>query len=181
MKIIPGNRIISERLPIEVYKPILDAMPLLCVDVVAYRGNRDGRSILMLERMEKPAKGLLWFPGGRLFKNESLEDAAKRKLREECGITRITLEKQIGAFSFSSHDGIFPDLKDGFHAVVIDYLVKVEDDTDMKVDDTSGGYKWLRREDLNRQRLHPYIAEVLNASRVFGRKSFVNIDHTYEK
>lgn len=180
MKIIPTNPIISERIPLETYKSILDNLPLACVDVVAYRGNPGNRSILMVERKEKPAQGLLWFPGGRLYKNESLEDAARRKLREECSLTEIVVEKQIGAFPFSSRDTIFPDIKHGFHAIGIDYLVRVlEKDPKIQLDSTSGKYAWVSQIELSKKALHPYVAEVLNASNVFNRQ-FENIDRKYE-
>jgi ADP-ribose pyrophosphatase YjhB (NUDIX family) len=42
--------------------------------------------LLLVRRARPPAAGLWAFPGGRLELGESLEAAARRELREECGL-----------------------------------------------------------------------------------------------
>ena len=198
MKIVPGNQIVEgdevrqsksgARTIIgdQLYHQVLDYTTLSCVDVVAYcdRSSSD-KVILMVERAENPAKGMLWFPGGRLYKNENLEDAAMRKLREECGLEQAVIDRQIGAFPFScrSEDAMYGDLKEGFHAIGINYLARVlNQDAAVKLDHTSKGYRWVNESTLRslEQGLHPYIAEVMNAAQVFAGP-FTNIDHTFEK
>lgn len=197
MKILPGNRIVEGNevrtfrngsrtiIGDELYHQILDHVPLACVDVVAYCGRSPSdKVILMVERAENPAQGMLWFPGGRLYKNENLEDAALRKLREECGIEQVAIEKQIGTFPFScrSKDAMYGDLKEGFHALGIDYLARVLDkDSVIQLDRTSKGYRWVDESMLRGSKgLHPYIAEVLNAAKVFAGP-LTNIDYSFEK
>jgi colanic acid biosynthesis protein WcaH len=65
------------------YKRILDTMPVSCVDIILYNSKQE---ILFLKRNTEPAKNELWLPGGRIYKNETLLDAAKRKVMEEIGI-----------------------------------------------------------------------------------------------
>ena len=128
---------------------------------------------------------MLWYPGGRQFKNESFEDAVRRKLREEVGLetSEYTIERQIGAFAFScrSEDAMYGDLKEGFHANGVDYLARVlNKDAAIKLDHTSKGYRWVDEATLRDSRgLHPYIAVVLNAAQVF-HGPFTNIDRSFE-
>ncbi|MDP3698710.1 MAG: NUDIX domain-containing protein [Nanoarchaeota archaeon] len=198
MKILAGNKMVEgneirnfksgPRTIIEdqLYHQILDYTALACVDVVAYLDHSPSdRVILMVERAEKPVQGMLWLPGGRLYKNEPFEAAARRKLREECGLEEITIERQIGAFPFScrSEDAIYGDLKEGFHAIGIDYVAQVSDkDSKIKLDHTSKGYRWMDEASLRNleQGLHPYIAEVLNAAQIFS-EPFTNINYSFER
>jgi colanic acid biosynthesis protein WcaH len=69
-------------IPKDEYAKILAWLPILCVDcVITYDGT-----CLLLRRTHEPAKGQYWFPGGRIYKNETIKDAALRKAREEIGM-----------------------------------------------------------------------------------------------
>lgn len=69
-------------IPDELYKDILDSMPIACVDIVIVR---EGQALLV-RRNDAPAKGQWWIPGGRVLKGETLKDAARRKALEETGL-----------------------------------------------------------------------------------------------
>jgi len=61
------------------YEKILKVLPILCVDcIITYNGK-----CLLLRRINEPAKGQYWFPGGRVYKSEKIKDAALRKAHEE--------------------------------------------------------------------------------------------------
>ncbi len=53
---------------------------------------RSGDRLLLVKRGRAPAKGLHAFPGGRVEAGERLEEAARRELLEETGLTADTLE-----------------------------------------------------------------------------------------
>ncbi len=57
-------------------------MPIPCVDVLVW----DGGFVLLLKRAKSPAENSWWLPGGRVLHSESRQDAARRKVREECSL-----------------------------------------------------------------------------------------------
>lgn len=64
--------------------------------ILANRGGKD--HILLIERKNDPYKGKWAFPGGFVEDNEDLEEAAKRELKEETGISApaLTQYKAVG-------------------------------------------------------------------------------------
>lgn len=78
-----------KKLPLEFYKVAVEALPLVCVDVVCKR-LVDGKLLLFLRR-DKPAANIWWWPGGRMFKGETFFDTAVRKVRDETGNLHATV------------------------------------------------------------------------------------------
>lgn len=68
-----------------------DAVTITYLPGVSVAIFHDGRFLLVL-RDRAPSKGLYAFPGGRVNKGESDEDAVRRELAEETGLTveRVT-------------------------------------------------------------------------------------------
>lgn len=69
-------------IPANLYKKIVELVPILCVDVVLVH---EGQYVL-LRRKNDPLKGMWWVPGGRALKGEPTLKAAKRKVHEETGL-----------------------------------------------------------------------------------------------
>jgi ADP-ribose pyrophosphatase YjhB (NUDIX family) len=83
------------RLADDVWNTVRHALPISCVDLVV----SDGARVLMVERRVFP-RGW-WFPGGRVLLGEPRVEAARRKLREECGLGAESLVE------LGTHDVIF--------------------------------------------------------------------------
>lgn len=77
--------------------------PALTVDIVLFHVSGDDIEVLLIKRGREPFKGRWAFPGGFVDKNESLEAAAARELREETGLRGIKLE-QLAAFGDPGRD-----------------------------------------------------------------------------
>ena len=61
------------------YNKIIDVIPIICVDGFIIKDSK----ILLLKRTNYPALGEWWVPGGRVLKNESLDSAIIRKIKDE--------------------------------------------------------------------------------------------------
>ena len=67
--------------------------PALTVDaaVFTYTGNQV--KVLLVKRADTPFKDHFAFPGGFVDENEKVEDAVRRELQEETGLTGIRLHQ----------------------------------------------------------------------------------------
>ncbi|MCK9344989.1 MAG: NUDIX domain-containing protein [Candidatus Pacebacteria bacterium] len=138
-------------IPTELYQKIHAVLPIVCVDVVVVRDN----SFLLAKRNNKPAQGQWFFPGGRIFKGEGLEDAAKRKAQEELGI-EISIEKILGVDETMFPDGPFDD---STHTINVVFLANSKDDGDTVALDTQNEeYQWYTHID---DTWHPYVKKFL--------------------
>ena len=79
------------------------ARPALAVDCVVFGLDDDDLKVLLIRRGMEPCLGRWALPGGFVHMNETVEEAARRELREEAGIDRAVLE-QLHVFSAIDRD-----------------------------------------------------------------------------
>jgi colanic acid biosynthesis protein WcaH len=78
----------------DIYRKIVEKMPVPTVDaIIVHKGK-----FLLLKRNNPPVKDEWWLPGGRIRRNESFEDAVRREVLEETGLTCKTI-RQVGVIS----------------------------------------------------------------------------------
>lgn len=77
--------------------------PMLTVDVVAARPGAAGPEVLLIQRGHPPFEGCWALPGGFVEEGETLEQAARRELEEETGLTGLTLA-QLATFGDPGRD-----------------------------------------------------------------------------
>jgi 8-oxo-dGTP diphosphatase len=76
----------------------------VAVDAIVFGYSKsDGVSVLLIKRKYEPFKNCWAIPGGFVLENESLEEAVKRELQEETGITVNYLE-QLYSFGEPNRD-----------------------------------------------------------------------------
>lgn len=78
------------------------ARPALAVDCVVF-GLDEDLQVLLIQRDLEPFQGRWALPGGFVHMDETLDEAARRELSEETGVTRVFLE-QLQAFSEVDRD-----------------------------------------------------------------------------
>ncbi len=66
---------------------------MIAVVVVIFTIRQGSLSVLLIERAADPSRGQWALPGGFLLERESHEDAAKRKLEDETGVSDVFLEQ----------------------------------------------------------------------------------------
>ena len=151
--------ILHQNIPEEMYLSILERMPICCVDVVVTHLSR----ILLVLRKEC---GRWWLPGGRVCKNETLYEAAYRKVLEEVGIkTRIV--KQFGVYEWvpavngKLQGKLYSNIDSGLHVITTGFLVTPVEDIDVQLDETSMDYKWV---DAIESSWHPMLVDIISDS-----------------
>lgn len=107
-------------LPDETFKSIIEHTPLISIDLIV-KNKKD--EVLLGKRVNAPAKGCLFIPGGRVRKNETLDVAFVRLVKEELGIdsgiTRADA-KFLGVFEHFYDDSFFSD-QITTHYIVLGY------------------------------------------------------------
>ncbi|WP_104494920.1 GDP-mannose mannosyl hydrolase [Acinetobacter indicus] len=109
-------------LPDETFKSVIQHTPLISIDLIVR--NEQGE-VLLGKRVNAPAKGYWFVPGGRVRKNETLDDAFVRLVREELGIgSGMTREdaKFLGVFEHFYDDCVFGD-NVSTHYIVLGYEI----------------------------------------------------------
>jgi len=126
-------------IPAKDYKMFMKHMPIVCIDGVVVNENGE---YLLVKRKNEPLKGKYWIPGGRLLKNEKLEDAIKRKMNQELGVD-VKVEKLLGFFEIVFDKTSF-NISRGFHAISFVFLLRLLKHP-IKLDNQSSDWKWSKK------------------------------------
>jgi len=124
-------------IPAADYKKFLEQMPVVCIDAIIM--NNKGQ-YLLIKRKNEPLKGNYWVPGGRLLKNETLNDAVLRKVKEELGIDSHVV-MPIGVYEdFFDKSPLNPE--NGLHTISIVYLI-IAGSENICIDEQSDDWGWF--------------------------------------
>jgi len=74
------------------FSSIVSNAPLISIDLVI-RNSKD--ELLLGKRINRPAKGKWFVPGGRILKDETIQEAFSRLTSEELGLTISISEGQF--------------------------------------------------------------------------------------
>lgn len=109
-------------LDLNTFKIVVDNTPLISIDFIIK--NSDSK-ILLGKRVNKPAKDYLFTLGGRVYKNEKLNDAKQRILKEEVGldIKNYNPKAQHNSYNWLSLDELINSNE--VHKYVKDYFSKI--------------------------------------------------------
>ena len=120
------------------YKRIMEIMPVVCIDCLVQ--NEQGE-FLLVKRNNEPLKGKYWVPGGRLLRNERLEDAVNRKMRQELGVS-VEIVRNLGFYE-EFFEKTAQNAEGGFHAISFLYLVRPLAG-EITLDDQSAEWGWFK-------------------------------------
>ncbi|MDR8524433.1 GDP-mannose mannosyl hydrolase [Shewanella fidelis] len=130
-------------LPLETFKLVVKSTPLVSIDLIVR--NSEGK-ILLGKRANRPAKGNWFVPGGRVLKDESLEDAFNRLIIAELGLIKTT----------SSFKGVYQHFYDDnfceeiftTHYVVLAYEIEFNGELSSLPIEQHTEYKWFNEKEL---------------------------------
>ena len=66
----------------QIFKTVINSTPLISIDLLIIKDNK----ILLGKRINKPAQGYLFSIGGRVYKNEAIDNAMMRIAKNELNI-----------------------------------------------------------------------------------------------
>lgn len=143
------------RLPDAFYHRAIAALPIACVDIAIVSNG----SVLLVKRLDEPAKGQWWLPGGRVYKGEMMRDTAKRKALEEVG-----LDCEVGPLIYTA-ETVFEDGPNGIpvHSINSCFLLRPLNLGEIKLDSHHSAWSWFSVGNL-KNKLHPYVVKCLLAS-----------------
>jgi colanic acid biosynthesis protein WcaH len=117
---------------------VIDATPLVAIDLIIR--NESGHILLGMRR-NRPAQNYWFVPGGRIRKNERLQDAFKRIGQAELGLD-LPQGKLLGAFDHLYADNYYGAPGIGTHYVTLGYLIDLKGSSALKHDDQHAELKW---------------------------------------
>ena len=141
-------------IPDDEFATCLGYLPQVCVDLVV---AMDG-GVLLTQRTNEPAMGEWFWPGGRVYKGERLDAAARRIAREELGleapsVTRLGVSEHF--WDESSVTGV-----EERHTVPIVYRLETEASADdLTLDEQHDDFRILRSREPS---LHQYVEAYLD-------------------
>jgi colanic acid biosynthesis protein WcaH len=135
------------------FKTIIDSVPLISIDILLKKDNK----FLLGRRVNKPAQGYFFSTGGKINKNESIDNAMSRIAKNELNIELNTTLKFIGVFEHFYDDSIYDNIST--HYVNLAYEYQVEEIIDLPNEQHSE-YKWFTiGELLESKQVHKYVKD----------------------
>ncbi|MFB6227499.1 MAG: NUDIX domain-containing protein [Halobacteriales archaeon] len=130
-------------------------MPQVCVEVVL----ETEEGILLAKRTNEPAKGEWFWPGGRLYKGEELEAAARRVAQEELGID-VAIEERLGVYAHFWETSAVAGEASRHTVNVVFRVTPADSEFEIELDDQHEAYRFLSEIEVERHDyVHSYIEE----------------------
>lgn len=133
------------RLERSLFENIIKNTPLISIDLIVKNVNDE---VLLGQRLNRPAQGFWFVPGGRIFKDERLDDAFIRITSEELGIklTRSSA-RFIGIYEHFYKNNVF-NLDYSTHYVVHGYEIFLDEKNLELPVAQHDVYRWMNVNDL---------------------------------
>lgn len=129
------------------FAQVIDGAPLVSVDLVL----RDGKGRALLgKRLNRPAKGYWFVAGGRVRKNERIEDALLRLTAVELGYSDAQATKALQQVSFKGVYQHFYDdnaleqegISTHYVALGFELILSEQQQADINLDDQHDEHRW---------------------------------------
>jgi colanic acid biosynthesis protein WcaH len=133
---------------------IIRYTPLVSIDLIV----RDPQGCALLGlRVNEPARGTYFVPGGAIRKNETIRAAFARIVKVEIGI-KASLDNAtfVGVFEHFYDTNRFGDAEYGTHYVVLAYEIILPERPLIEIDSQHSNVRWMSKDDiLLAENVHP--------------------------
>ncbi|HIF9192369.1 TPA: GDP-mannose mannosyl hydrolase [Photobacterium damselae] len=130
----------TQRLDTNTFQTVVAHTPLISLDLIVE--NAEGQ-VLLGQRLNKPAQGYWFVPGGRVLKDETLATAFARLTKEELGVElQLSEANLLGPFEHFYDDNFSGD-DFTTHYVVLGYRLKLDVLLTRLPKEQHGYYQWF--------------------------------------
>jgi colanic acid biosynthesis protein WcaH len=140
----------------ELFSSIIENTPLISIDLVIKNSEN---KILLGKRINKPAKNSWFVPGGRIFKDETIENAFQRITKDEIGKTyNISNAHFKGVYQHFYDDNVFND-NFSTHYIVLGFQLVIKEELSLGTIQHEK-YKWFTQDELlNSEDVYSYVKD----------------------
>ncbi|MBW2466758.1 MAG: GDP-mannose mannosyl hydrolase [Deltaproteobacteria bacterium] len=119
---------------------IIKATPLVSIDLII---KNPQKKVLLGKRVNRPARGYWFVPGGRILKNETIKQAFKRIAEREVGNDLSgEVPHLLGAYEHIYEDNFLNAAGINTHYVVLAFVITLQHDIEVKPDKQHSDLKW---------------------------------------
>ena len=139
-----------DMLPLATFKTVIASTPLISIDLVVK--NSEGL-VLLGKRINRPAQGFWFVPGGRVLKDEQLDNSFERLLKVELAMEKCEA-KFLGVYQHFYTDNITED-KFTTHYIVLAYELIFNGSLIKLPNEQHNEYRWFKESELlNHNEVH---------------------------
>ncbi|WP_251328451.1 GDP-mannose mannosyl hydrolase [Haloplanus pelagicus] len=138
-------------IPEDAWRTVVRNVPIVSVDLIV---RHDG-GVVLGKRENRPGRGEWFVPGGRVLKDEAIDDAIDRVAREELGVA-VDVEERLGVYEHFWERSEFDDVPTK-HYLVVGVVVRPRSDAFVADDQ----HAELRIFEAPFPDLHPYVEAYL--------------------
>lgn len=133
-------------LPRDAFAAVVRDTPLISIDLVV---QDEAGQILLGLRRNRPAQNFWFVPGGRIRKDETLDGAFARLVREELGIDRVRSQARfLGAYEHLYEDNALGEPGFGTHYVVLACVLDVKRAEITFPPEQHSEYRWVSPDEM---------------------------------
>jgi colanic acid biosynthesis protein WcaH len=137
----------------QIFKTVVDSTPLVSIDILLKKDNK----VLLGRRVNKPAQGYFFSIGGRINKNETIDNAMARVALNELNIYLKSTPEFIGVFEHFYDDSMYENVST--HYVNLAYEYEVEEIPNLPTEQHSE-YQWFSIDALlESKQVHKYTKD----------------------
>ena len=137
----------------QIFKTVVDSTPLVSIDILLKKDNK----VLLGRRVNKPAQGYFFSIGGRINKNETIDNAMARVALNELNIYLKSTPEFIGVFEHFYDDSMYENVST--HYVNLAYEYEVEEVLNLPTEQHNE-YQWFTvSELLKSKQVHKYVKD----------------------